>query len=57
MVNQFIPKLLTQKKESTKLDGEGRQGTNQEDQGSGRGIGYIQNAEQNETTLWKRLKA
>jgi hypothetical protein len=39
------------------LDGKRRQGSNQEEQGNRQGIGYIQNAEQNESTIWKRLKA
>jgi hypothetical protein len=37
------------------LDGEGRQSADKKVQGD-RGIGYIQNAEQNESTVWKRMK-
>jgi hypothetical protein len=42
------------KKKDSDVDGEGRGSTNQEDQ---RAVGYIQNAEQNKSTLWNRVKA
>jgi hypothetical protein len=42
------------KKKDSDVDGEGRGSTNQEDQ---RAVGYIQNAEQNTSTLWNRVKA
>jgi len=42
------------KKKDSDMDGEGRGSTNQEDQ---RAVGYIQNAEQNTSTLWNRVKA
>lgn len=37
------------------MDGKGRQSTDKEEQGD-RGIEYIQNAEQNDSTVWKKLK-
>jgi hypothetical protein len=42
------------KKKDSDVDGEGRGPANQEDQ---RDVGYIQNAEQNTSTLWNRVKA
>jgi hypothetical protein len=42
------------KKKDNDMDGEGRGPANQEDQ---RDVGYIQNAEQNTSTLWNRVKA
>ena len=42
------------KKKDSDLDGEGRGPSNQEEQGT---VGYIQNAEQNTSTLWNRVKA
>lgn len=42
------------KKKDSDVDGTSRGSTNQEDQ---RAVGYIQNAEQNPSTLWNRVKA
>jgi len=42
------------KKKDSDVDGEGRGPANQENQ---RAVGYIQNAEQNTSTLWNRVKA
>jgi hypothetical protein len=42
------------KKKDSDVDGTSREPTNQEDQ---RDVGYIQNAEQNTSTLWNRVKA
>jgi hypothetical protein len=42
------------KKKDSDVDGTSRGPTNQEDQ---RDVGYIQNAEQNTSTLWNRVKA
>jgi hypothetical protein len=42
------------KKKDSDVDRTGRGSTNQEDQ---RDVGYIQNAEQNKSTLWNRVKA
>jgi hypothetical protein len=41
------------KKGHSDLDGEGRGPSNQEEQ---RNLGYIQNQEQNTSTLWQRIK-
>jgi hypothetical protein len=49
----YVSKEESKKKDSD-MDGEGRRSTNQEDQ---RAVGYIQNAEQNTSTLWNRVKA
>jgi len=38
------------------LDGKRRKSTDKKIQGD-RGIGYIQNEEQNESTVWKQLKS
>jgi hypothetical protein len=46
---------LKKKDKDSKLDRETRQTTNQKNERDRR-IGYIQNAEQSESTLWKRVK-
>jgi hypothetical protein len=41
------------KKKNDIVDGKRRQSTNQEEQGR---VGYIQNAEQNNSSIWSKLK-
>ena len=50
-----LEKAESSKKKDNDVDGENRLSTDQEDQ---RGlVGYVQNAEQNSSTLWQRVKA
>jgi len=50
-----LEQLEESKKKDNNLDGEGRQNPDQENQRTIKG--YIQNAEQNEKTLWQRVQA
>lgn len=50
-----LEQLEESKKKDNNLDGEGRQHSNQENQRTV--AGYIQNAEQNDKTLWQRVQA
>jgi hypothetical protein len=50
---KWAAEQLEAKKKGSDMDRERGQGTDQEVQ---RDLGYVQNAEQNEDTLWKRVK-
>jgi hypothetical protein len=50
-----LEQLEESKKKDNNLDGEGRQNPDQENQGTI--TGYIQNAEQSDSTLWQRVQA
>ena len=51
---KWAEEQLNLKKKDNDLDGEGRESTDKKEQGSLEG--YIQNAEQNESTIWQRVK-
>jgi len=51
---KWAEERLTSKKKGNDLDGEGRESSDKKEQGTLEG--YIQNAEQNESTIWQRVK-